>query len=207
MLQLLSALRQKTAIGFVGGSNLVKQQEQIGDPASTDVTSLFDYCFPENGLVAFRMGEPLPATSFISWLGEGRYKKLVKFILRYIADLADDGDDDEDDSESGNKDGGKIERSTGTDDKDGSGAAKKSKKMKMPVMRGTFVEFRNGMINVSPIGRNASAEERNAFEAFDREARIRESMVAALRAEFGDFGLTYEKTLASPSLIHSSSLI
>lgn len=26
----------------------------------------------------------------------------------------------------------------------------------IPVMRGTFIEFRNGMINVSPIGRNAS---------------------------------------------------
>lgn len=26
----------------------------------------------------------------------------------------------------------------------------------VPVMRGTFIEFRNGMINVSPIGRNAS---------------------------------------------------
>lgn len=26
----------------------------------------------------------------------------------------------------------------------------------LPVMRGTFIEFRNGMINVSPIGRNAS---------------------------------------------------
>lgn len=156
MLQLLSALRQKTAIGFVGGSNLVKQQEQIGDPASTSVTSLFDYCFAENGLVAYRMGESLPATSFISWLGESRYKKLVKFILRYIADLADDEDGE-----------------------------------KMPVMRGTFVEFRNGMINVSPIGRNASAEERQAFEAFDREAKIREKMVGALREEFRDYGLTY----------------
>ena len=27
--------------------------------------------------------------------------------------------------------------------------------------RGTFVEFRNGMINVSPIGRNCNQEERD----------------------------------------------
>ena len=47
------------------------------------------------------------------------------------------------------------------------------------------------MINVSPIGRNASAEERQAFEAFDREAKIREKMVGVLRSEFKDFGLTY----------------
>jgi phosphomannomutase len=33
---------------------------------------------------------------------------------------------------------------------------------------GTFIEFRNGMINVSPIGRNCSRNERNAFEAFDK---------------------------------------
>ena len=26
----------------------------------------------------------------------------------------------------------------------------------IPVMRGTFIEFRNGMLNVSPIGRNCS---------------------------------------------------
>ena len=25
----------------------------------------------------------------------------------------------------------------------------------IPIKRGTFIEFRNGMINVSPIGRNA----------------------------------------------------
>jgi phosphomannomutase len=30
MLALLQQLRQKVAIGFVGGSDLVKQQEQIG---------------------------------------------------------------------------------------------------------------------------------------------------------------------------------
>jgi phosphomannomutase len=32
---------------------------------------------------------------------------------------------------------------------------------------GTFVEFRNGMLNVSPIGRNCSQEERDEFEKFD----------------------------------------
>jgi Eukaryotic phosphomannomutase. len=38
--------------------------------------------------------------------------------------------------------------------------------VKLPKKRGTFIEFRNGMINVSPIGRNASVEERNEFEAY-----------------------------------------
>jgi phosphomannomutase len=147
MLALLSSLRQKCAIGFVGGSNLVKQQEQLGTP-SINVTTMFDFCFAENGLTAYRLGVPLASQSFIGWLGEDKYKKLVKFILRYISELD------------------------------------------LPVMRGTFVEFRNGMINVSPVGRNASKEERDAYQTFDLENKIREKFIAALRKEFPDYGLT-----------------
>lgn len=36
--------------------------------------------------------------------------------------------------------------------------------LKIPVKRGTFIEFRAGMLNVSPIGRNCSQEERDEFE-------------------------------------------
>jgi phosphomannomutase len=80
MLQLLSELRHKVAIGFVGGSNLVKQQEQLATP-DINVTSLFDFCFAENGLTAFRMGEELPSQSFISWLGQEKYNKLVNWYV------------------------------------------------------------------------------------------------------------------------------
>ncbi len=38
---------------------------------------------------------------------------------------------------------------------------------------GTFIEFRNGMLNVSPIGRNCSQEERDEFERFDETAGVR----------------------------------
>lgn len=86
MLQLLSLLRHKCAIGFVGGSNYAKQQEQLGTP-SIPVTNLFDFCFAENGLTAFRLGEPLASLSFIGWLGQEKYKQLVNFCLRYIADI------------------------------------------------------------------------------------------------------------------------
>jgi phosphomannomutase len=37
----------------------------------------------------------------------------------------------------------------------------------IPVKRGTFVEFRAGMLNISPIGRNCSREERNQYEVLD----------------------------------------
>lgn len=43
----------------------------------------------------------------------------------------------------------------------------------IPVKRGTFIEFRNGMLNVSPIGRNCSQEERDAFEEYDKTALVR----------------------------------
>jgi phosphomannomutase len=86
MLQLLSALRHKCAIGFVGGSDLIKQQEQIGTSA-IPVTALFDFCFAENGLTAYRLGQQLASQSFVGWLGENRYKQLVNYVLRYLADI------------------------------------------------------------------------------------------------------------------------
>ena len=165
MLALLASLREKCAIGFVGGSNLVKQQEQLGSN-EIDVVTLFDWCFAENGLTAYKLGEPLPSNSFIEYIGEEPYKELVNFCLRYIADLD------------------------------------------VPVKRGTFVEFRNGMINVSPVGRNASVEERNAYEKFDLEHKIREKFVAALKEKFGHLGLTYVEPLPFiPSCLCSTATV
>ncbi|EPS38505.1 hypothetical protein H072_7752 [Dactylellina haptotyla CBS 200.50] len=149
MFTLLAKLRENVVMGYVGGSDFSKQQEQLGVDG-VNVTTLFDYCFPENGLTAFRLGEKLPSTSFIKYLGEEKYKKLSKYILHYIADLDE-----------------------------------------VPVKRGTFIEFRNGMINVSPIGRNASLQERLDFWEWDKTAKVRERMVADLRKEFADYGLTF----------------
>jgi phosphomannomutase len=47
----------------------------------------FDFAFAENGLTAYRLGKPLESQSFIKFVGEERYKKLVNFILHYVADL------------------------------------------------------------------------------------------------------------------------
>lgn len=148
MLATLAALRQKVAIGYVGGSDLSKQQEQLGT-ADRPVTSMFDFSFSENGLTAWKLGQELPSTSFIQWIGEARYKELVNFILHYIADLD------------------------------------------IPVKRGTFVEFRNGMINVSPIGRNANLQERLAFEKYDLEHGIRPAFIEKLKEKFAHVDLTY----------------
>ena len=148
MLSTLQALRQKVAIGFVGGSDLVKQQEQLGVLTGEPVTTMFDFCFSENGLTAYKSGAALPSNSFIQWLGEDRYKELVRFALHYIADLD------------------------------------------IPIKRGTFIEFRNGMVNISPIGRNASNQERLEYQKYDLEHKIRETFVEKLREKFGHLGLT-----------------
>jgi len=57
-------------------------------------------------------------------------------------------------------------------------------------MRGTFIEFRNGMINVSPVGRNASQAERSEFEAWDNKTQTRAKLIEAIKKEFPNLGLT-----------------
>ena len=53
------------------------------------------------------------------------------------------------------------------------------------------LSLRNGMINISPIGRNASIIERNEYEKYDLQHKIRQKFVDALKAKFGHLGLTY----------------
>ncbi|XP_034248528.1 phosphomannomutase [Thrips palmi] len=63
--------------------------------------------------------------------------------------------------------------------------------IELPVKRGTFVEFRTGMLNISPIGRSCSRDERNEFEQFDKQHSIRKNLIEKLRNKFPEFGLTY----------------
>lgn len=61
----------------------------------------------------------------------------------------------------------------------------------IPIKRGTFIEFRSGMLNVSPIGRNCSQEERDEFEKYDKIHNIRPKMVSILREKFAHLNLTF----------------
>lgn len=141
----LNLLREKVVVGIVGGSDLVKQQEQMGP----NITGEVDYSFSENGLVAFKDGAEIGRQALHKHLGEENVKRVVNFALRYIANLD------------------------------------------IPVKRGTFLEFRAGMLNISPIGRNCSKEERNEYERFDLANNIRKDMIAVMRTEFADLNLTY----------------
>merc|ERR1719482_1501197 len=140
----MKQLREKIVIGVVGGSDLPKQKEQLGDSPN-----MFDYAFAENGLLAHKDGEKIGETSLVGHLGEDNLKRVINWVLRYFADLD------------------------------------------IPVKRGTFIEFRNGMLNVSPIGRNCSQDERDEFEKLDNEHGWRKTMVAQLQEKFADLGLTY----------------
>ena len=99
MSDLLNRLRQKVVVGIVGGSDLVKQREQMGE----NVTNEVDYSFSgkvdqissskthddlvENGLVAYKDGELIAKQSIANHLGEDNIKELVNFVLKYIAEL------------------------------------------------------------------------------------------------------------------------
>ncbi|KZC07308.1 PREDICTED: phosphomannomutase [Dufourea novaeangliae] len=61
----------------------------------------------------------------------------------------------------------------------------------LPFKRGTFIEFRSGMLNVSPVGRNCSTEERIQFYEYDIENQIRQKFIHALKKEFPNLALTY----------------
>lgn len=55
--------------------------------------------------------------------------------------------------------------------------------IKLPIKRGNFIELRNGMINITPIGRSCSYEERVAFNNYDKEHKIREHMIEQIKKE------------------------
>jgi phosphomannomutase len=145
MLTFLQDLRKVMTVGIVGGSDLTKIKEQLGDDAET----AYDYLFSENGLMAHKGGKLLAVQSLKKHLGDDKLKQFINFTLKELAEID------------------------------------------IPVKRGTFIEFRNGMMNVSPVGRNCSQEERDAFEQYDKEHGIRKDLVQKLQTKFADFGLTY----------------
>lgn len=145
MLAFIKEMRKHTHIGFVGGSDLTKIREQLGQ----DCVGEFDYAFSQNGLVASRGDVELGVNSIQRHLGDQVLNKFISEVLRLVAALD------------------------------------------IPLKRGTFVEFRSGMLNISPIGRNCSQQERLDFYEYDKIHNIRSTVIASLRASFPDLELTY----------------
>jgi phosphomannomutase len=136
MLKALEALRYNddVEVGFVGGSDLSKQVEQLGE----ENFHLFDWRFSENGLLGYYKEENFHSKSFVEELGEIHYQKLSNICLFVLSEL------------------------------------------NCPKKRGTFIEYRNGMFNISPIGRACSQEEREEFEAYDIVHKVRKIMIAQI---------------------------
>ena len=43
----------------------------------------------------------------------------------------------------------------------------------LPAKRGNFIEYRTGLINICPVGRSCSQQERDQFAEFDKENSVR----------------------------------
>lgn len=63
--------------------------------------------------------------------------------------------------------------------------------LEIPIKRGTFIEYRTGLINVSPIGRNCSQKERDEFAVFNKEKKIIETFRDVCIKEFEDLNLNF----------------
>ena len=132
-------------IGFVGGSDINKQIEQIGE----ENMSLFLWKFSENGLTSYYENTLIHQQKIIDYLGEYNYKKLVNVCLKVISEVD------------------------------------------IPIKRGNFIELRNGMINISPIGRSCSQEERENFYEYDIKNKVRENMIKIISETLHDLNLQY----------------
>ena len=149
MVEILKEIKQNKNIhlGFVGGSNLEKQLEQLGE----ENFDLFYWRFSENGLLCYKDNQCIHEESFVKKLGEIHFQKLINITLNILSNI------------------------------------------ECPVKRGTFIEYRNGMINISPIGRACSQDERENFEKYDKIHHIREEMIKKIQHHWANY--IYENDL------------
>ncbi|KAL3905964.1 MAG: hypothetical protein SGARI_004213 [Bacillariaceae sp.] len=83
MMNVLKKLRKKITVGIVGGSDLPKQEEQLGQGIVNEVI----WNFSQNGLVAYHNGNLLESNSIAKHLGEDKIKAIVNWVMKYLADL------------------------------------------------------------------------------------------------------------------------
>ena len=147
---------------------MAKAKEQLGE----DYLELVDWGFPENGLNAFKDGKSIAVQSLKKHLCDENINRFINFVLRYLSE--------------GLADRHRVELFAVYSYWVNGCCA-----VNIPIKRGTFIEFRNGMMNISPIGRNCSQEERDAFEEYDKVHKVRQTMVDTLEKEFSDLGLKF----------------
>lgn len=82
MMTFMKDLSKKITVGIVGGSDLPKQEEQLG----TGIAKVFPYNFSQNGLVAYKNGELLESQTIAKHLGEDNIKRIVNWVLKYLSE-------------------------------------------------------------------------------------------------------------------------
>lgn len=83
MMTFMKDLSKKITVGIVGGSDLPKQEEQLGE----GIAKVFPYNFSQNGLVAYKDGELQEVQTIAKHLGEDNIKRIVNWTLKYLADV------------------------------------------------------------------------------------------------------------------------
>ncbi|HSW76804.1 MAG TPA: HAD-IIB family hydrolase [Candidatus Saccharimonadales bacterium] len=82
MIDLLKQLQTKMNIGVIGGSDLVKQKEQLGD-----VLDWIDYSFSENGVVAYHHQTLIHQNNIRHIVNDDTINNFIDFCLHYIDKL------------------------------------------------------------------------------------------------------------------------
>jgi phosphomannomutase len=83
MKEFMVELSKKITVGIVGGSDLPKQEEQLGE----GIVHMFPWNFSQNGLVAYHNGTLVHTQTLSKHLGEDHVKRVVNWTLKYLSEV------------------------------------------------------------------------------------------------------------------------
>lgn len=63
--------------------------------------------------------------------------------------------------------------------------------IELPFKRGQFIEYRNGLLSVSPVGRQCSLDERNEFIEYEKIHNTRRQIIEYIRPKLEQYNLIY----------------
>jgi phosphomannomutase len=160
MLDLLTSLRERYAVGIVGAAEFEKQQKQLG---AHGLHNQFDFVFSENGVHAFRAGKQIHLKSTEGALGEENFAFFESQLEKVLADHHEEAE-------------ALLKQA----------AAAVGTELTMEG-RGLFLQKRQCTMNITPIGRTPTMtkEERGAYDKLDRAASFRKRIVGRLSEACG----------------------
>ncbi|MBI95554.1 hypothetical protein CL656_00160 [bacterium] len=60
-------------------------------------------------------------------------------------------------------------------------------KTEIPKKRGTFIEYRDSVLNISPIGRACNQDERDEFEIYDELHNVRKNLIESIKQDWKNY--------------------